>query len=652
MKINALKLKKNQYEDVIVTYGNFVIGRLIKLDDKGDFTYEVESDNEVSTLRYYDYLYDKHRKAGQNQSLNDSEYKCNTLYEGKKMLFDYLEYVISKNNYSKEFEAYLKNKKSKSKTNKCVFNFTVTDKQYYPTPKEITGKMYSKIDWKKVTTILEPNAGSGSLIENIHNVEKYSCRWNWKENIDCCEIDSNLRYTLEGKGYTVVYDDFLTYSTYKHYDLYLMNPPFANGVMHLLKAISLAENNGGGQIACLINKQTIENPHTNARRDLLNKIRKYSGKIYDFGKCFKKAIRKADVEVYMVFINIPLPPVHSNIWEDLEKAKKENEINNTTSTLAVNDDINNLIVQYNMETEAVKRLANEIIALNQQCLVPLNLQYGNRDVITSKYKFSNEIIEEIRLKYWKALFDKPVFTKGLTNNLLESYRSNILEMEVYEFNRYNIERLLARLKAELKQTLEDTLLELFDKFTSEYTWFPESQNNIHYYNGWKTNKAHKIGKKVIIPSYCFKTSFFTDTKVLDPYLMVRELLDIEKAFNYLDSETGLTYDSKLAEICTKAAADNQTRNIEFKYFTVTFYKKGTMHITFNCPDIIKAFNIYAGQRKSWLPPSYGKKSYSNMTEEEKKVVDDFQGKADYTVMMNDKSKFLFNSEQTLLPASI
>ena len=38
---------------------------------------------------------------------------------------------------------------------------------------------------------------------------------------------------------------------------------------------------------------------------------------------------------------------------------------------------------------------------------------------------------------------------------------------------------------------------------------------------------------------------------------------------------------------------------------------------FTCPELIERFNIYAAQQKKWLPPDYGKKTYSNMTAEEK-----------------------------------
>lgn len=66
-----------------------------------------------------------------------------------------------------------------------------------------------------------------------------------------------------------------------------------------------------------------------------------------------------------------------------------------------------------------------------------------------------------------------------------------------------------------------------------------------------------------------------------------------------------------------------TKNIPCKFFDVTFYKKGTVHIVFKCPELIDRFNIYAAQQRGWLPPCYGKKKYKDMDEEEKAVIDSF-----------------------------
>lgn len=58
-----------------------------------------------------------------------------------------------------------------------------------------------------------------------------------------------------------------------------------------------------------------------------------------------------------------------------------------------------------------------------------------------------------------------------------------------------------------------------------------------------------------------------------------------------------------------------------------FFKKGTMHIKFlpEAMPIVERLNIFGSQKHGWLPPNYGKSTYSELTEEEKAVVDSFHG---------------------------
>ena len=72
-------------------------------------------------------------------------------------------------------------------------------------------------------------------------------------------------------------------------------------------------------------------------------------------------------------------------------------------------------------------------------------------------------------------------------------------MVKYDFTLFNIQKIAAQMNAEMGRGIQDTIVELFDKMTEKHTWYPEMEKNIHYYNGWKTNKAHKLGMKVILP---------------------------------------------------------------------------------------------------------------------------------------------------------
>ena len=127
------------------------------------------------------------------------------------------------------------------------------------------------------------------------------------------------------------------------------------------------------------------------------------------------------------------------------------------------------------------------------------------------------------------------------------------------------------------------------------------------------------------------------------------LCDLEKAFNYLDN--GETYDIDLMAQLEAAKRADQNSKIVCKYFTVTFYKKGTCHIVFHDRKIVDRMNIYVGRSKAWLPPSYGKVRYSEMDEESRRVVDEFQGREAYDkVMANTKDYLIEVKEVPMLTA--
>lgn len=92
----------------------------------------------------------------------------------------------------------------------------------------------------------------------------------------------------------------------------------------------------------------------------------------------------------------------------------------------------------------------------------------------------------------------------------------------------------------------------------------------------------------------------------------------------------------------------QTKNIHLKYFDITFYKKGTCHIVFRDEELLKKFNIFGSQKKGWLPQDYGKKTYSEMNQEEKAVIDDFEGEASYNKTMANKGYYLFDATNMAL----
>ena len=534
------------------------------------------------------------------------------------------------------------------------------NKDLYPTPKNIIDKMLCDLDFTMIKSILEPSAGTGNIVEVLKKKEEISTRYYKKVSfdIDCIEVDQNLQHILKGKNFRVVYNDFLTYNTMKEYDAIIMNPPFSNGCKHLLKALEMQQRNGGA-VVCLLNAETLKNPCTNERLDLQRKLTEYNAKVEFIQDAFLDAERKTAVEIALVKVQLPEVQRESFILNGLRKAQEQREVKETESTELIDSDFFKAIVnQYQLEIEAGIRLIKEYYAMQPFILSEFGkdektgetIQKGgcilSLDIASNCNKYSNklsvnEYIKKVRKKYWKALFENPKFIGQLTNNLQQDFYNKVDEMKDYDFSLYNIYQLKIEMQKKVVKGIEDTIMELFDEFSDKYHYYDETSKNIHYYNGWKTNKAWIINKKVIIPlNGYYDLSYSWGRFRPTGYKVIRKLQDIEKCFNYLDG--GLTEAVDLEESLKFAEEYGETKDIQLKYFTVTFYKKGTCHITFNNEELLKKFNIFGSQHKGWLPPGYGKKSYKDMTTEEKAVVNEFEGEKEYNKVISNKEYYLFD----------
>lgn len=533
-------------------------------------------------------------------------------------------------------------------------------KDFYPTPRHLIDKMLFGIDFKMIRSILEPSAGSGNIVEVLKEKEKFHSTYYNKVtfDIDCVEIDSNLQHILKGKGFRVVHDDFLTYNTRKEYDLIVANFPFSNGCKHLLKALEMQERNGGA-IVCLLNAETLKNPYSNERMVLQRKLTECNAQVDFIQDAFKDAERKTSVEVALIKVQLPKVERASFILDGLKKAQEQKEVKEIESTYLVDRDFFKAIVnQYKMEVEAGCKLIKEYYAMKPFILSSFEkdnstgetIQTGgcmlSLDISSNKEKYTNKLsinnyIKEVRLKYWKALFENKKFIGNLTNNLRSDYYNKVAELKDYDFSLYNIYQLKMDMQKNVVKGIEETIVALFDELSHKHHWYNETSNNIQYYNGWKTNKAYIINKKVIIPLSGFRDMEYSWGRFQPThYDVIRKLQDMEKCFNYLDG--GLTEAIDLEESLKFAEEYGETKNIQLKYFTVTFYKKGTCHIVFNNEELLKKFNIFGSQHKGWLPPSYGKQSYQDMTTEERAVVNEFEGEKEYKKVMSNRKYYLFD----------
>ena len=566
------------------------------------------------------------------------------------------------------------------------------EKGFYPTPAALVDKLITGEELLKVRAVLEPSAGKGNIIDRLaeiglHELEKYHrSRWdNFGVSVDCVEIDPYLRSILkyeyggqredeirhrlrvlqdkqkynyntrthgeltpeekaeeshlnfekrkrECMSTCIVHDNFLTFESRKKYDLIIMNPPFADGDAHLLKAIEL-QSRHGGMIRCILNAETIRNAYSNRRKILNKKLDELGAEVSFETGAFADGERSTMVEVALIKIDIPAPYTESNIYERLRKAANVEAAPEADVTdLTVADFMQRIVSQFNVEVDAGLELIREYRVMRKYIMRDINSDspYNSPNIVLKISGESdntsidvNKFLRLTRKKYWEALFSNKEFMGKLTSNLREKYHGMVDSMADYDFTLFNIQQIVAQMNVEMNQGVQDTIVALFDRMTQQHSWYPECEKNIHYYDGWKTNKAHKIANKVILPVY----GMFADCSWTKEAFKVRNaedtISDIEKVFEYLDGN--MTAHVSLHGALERACAEGRTKNIQCKFFDVTLYKKGTMHIKFNNPDLVDRFNIYCCSKKNWLPPCYGRTSYKEMNSEERAVVDGFNG---------------------------
>jgi hypothetical protein len=509
------------------------------------------------------------------------------------------------------------------------------DNEFYPTPKKLAYRMIEGVSLHYGHAILEPSAGKGDLLAALIDCTNFTCN---RDDISAIEIDPNLRSILKDKGIRVVFDDFLTFNTLKRYDFILMNPPFSCGDKHLTKALSLLKS--GGTCVCLLNTATLDNLYSNFRKTLRQQLDEWDAKIEMISDAFMDAERKTNVAVSLIRVTRPEETDGVSILLDgLKKAEEEQyKIDTEQTSLIDSDPIRAAITRCRLEQKAGIALLREYELLKRYLTEVPDGEYDTGDVFKIKVK-PNEYIQSIRKKYWRLLFNMREFTEQLTSNLQTKLYNEIEDLQYYDFDEYNILALRLELSKKIIQSTEETIIKLFDEFSRKYHWDNEFSKNVHYFNGWKTNESWKINKKVIL-----RITYGSSYDGVWSYELKKKLRDVEKVLAFFagDEKRILDYD----RIIDSARKRDQTKNIECQYVTINLYKKGTMHIVFKDDELLQRFNIFGCQHKKWLPPCYGKKSYNELNEDEKKVIDSFEGEESYREVCN-RSDLLMDFSQAM-----
>lgn len=499
-------------------------------------------------------------------------------------------------------------------------------KNFYPTPDELSRKIRYMVDWEFVQNVFDPSMGKGDLLIGVVGAREYqgSCSgadkndllYKWEThyhknrlNLYGVEIDPVLRaaaskikfiyhYNTDPEGINIIGSDFLTYEGDYSFDLVVINPPFDNGVKHLLKAWEIIKN---GQIFCILNKETVYNPFSKERK-LLAKIIEDHGQVEDIGQPFLLADRTTAVECVLVkLVKKGIPRIKIDFSDMPETSGK---------SFAVDFNDEKFVVQGDELKARVERFKHKIqLYIDVLQSVAKFHYYGGSGLGENNYNERlNNYIRELTIQSWQAVVDLPRFCKYMTSEVKEQFDKQIESVSLMEFSVENILSFLDMLVHSYEGIMEHALVEVFEHFTAY-----DKRNRIHT-EGWWTNDSFKVNKKVIIPNlWGYSAITFSvgweKKKILDDIDRVMIWLSGEK----LNDENNPDGDGRLCPKYTEGLVESITDAIksvgfgelaESHFFTFRVYKKGTLHLTFKSEELWQEFNLRAAEKKNWLPDDY------------------------------------------------
>ena len=500
------------------------------------------------------------------------------------------------------------------------------NKNLFPTPEWLVKKMLNKVDFRnqKIKNILEPSAGLGNIIDVINS----DINRNSNYNICAIELDNKCRNVLLSKNIKVIDSDFLAYNGLEQFDLIIANFPFSDGDSHLHKALDVLFS---GQIVCLLNAETIKNPYSNSRKDLVSKLNKLDAKIEYIQNAFSDADRKTNVETALIYIS-KIRDVETELFNDIESSEDSfNELKESFE-VATKDNIGNIVKRYNQDKETVTNQIMDFYKNYKKVSKYLTLAVIGEDIqrhsqnvkeeageLTNIMKNKlNHFIAKLKRDYWLEAMQLKEISEKLTSKKKQELSSELNKYCNMDFTENNIKIFISNLMANYPKMIEEAIDEMFDKFTQYAFRDGRNQNNeysknIYMFNGWKTNTAFKVNKKIILP---FSAEYGNRL-----YHEKQDFLDdIDMVFNYFDNnnlqnvmlegtdKTGYKQNystQRTGEIVHYNLQEGITKNIKTRYFTITFYLKGTVHLVFNDLEMLRRFNIYVGKKRNYLPSDYG-----------------------------------------------
>lgn len=468
---------------------------------------------------------------------------------------------------------------------------SIFEEEFYPTPKEVIDRMMmgTNVTGK---VVLEPSAGTGNIVDWLKEAGA--------REVLACEINHDLQKVVSRKC-NLICDDFLKLDSesISHIDMIVMNPPFSRAAQHILHAYEIAP--AGCEIIAICNRNTISNTYSTERKRLMEII-EFNGGTEDLGPCFENSARPTDVFVSLVKLYKPGEGNHEfdgYLFSDEE----EEEYNGGEGIMPYNvirDVVNRYIMAVSKfdEVMAASKEINDLTSLIGGCSIKFGAYRNHQN-------YQSEITREIYKKQlqkesWNFIFSKLDMSRFVTSKVRETINKFVEQQQNVPFTMRNIYTMLDMIVKTQGNRMNQSLVEAFEMICSF------SAENSTAGETWKTNSNYMINRKFIVPRICsYDTRWPQSCVELSWNCYCGQISDLITALNYI---SGLQSEESIYTFCRQNKIP-WGEWVEFSYFRIKGFKKGTMHFEFLDEKLWMDFNQRVAKIKGWaLPKKTEKKS--------------------------------------------
>ena len=504
---------------------------------------------------------------------------------------------------------------------------------FYPTPSHVARKMIepyiASIEANELS-MLEPSAGKGDLVKAAMEAIRLGVDYKHRHKVKYYAIEQDPELTAilrQIKDLKIIGDDFLSYSGYYYFNLILMNPPFSKGASHLLRAWELLEE---GDIACLLNAETINNPYTQERKTLARIIEK-NGTVEMLGNCFSDAQRKTNVNVALVRLHKKAEGKSAFDFDkigmtyDGQPYKLDFEVDNVA--VANRDKIGNMELCFSALSDALKEVAASLAkahyyakAIDFDVDKFLSNSYSKHAMDTSNPKyFYGSTLEAANRAAWSSIISQSDFSSRLTSDFKTQFYQHIDHQKNISFSKANVVALLSAMIQNAGDIMQNCIESLFDRLTK---YSDKNKDG----KGFKTNSHYKLNRRFIMPQ-CGRTSTYAGTQVFETYYH-RDFYDWANDLDIaccnlagirIEDISSVEYkDQGKVDMRLANRVDNHVRTVGFShqicdtyFFEAKVFKNGNVHLYFKDEELWHKFNQVACKNKNWLTDETEKKRNKN-----------------------------------------